>query len=184
MDYDTFKYKCGNLKYKIQGIIHDIQVFFHDIFYPWNKLKIETLDRGWHEREVVMLHAMFQVLTDFIERELFSKNCPNPILLDIESETKWMHDYEFSEDDIKKSIDSLNKSNSDTLKLMKLYKWWKVERPLREANYPGKDLDIREINSVEGSRWAAEYGKYEDACDREDEENMIELIKLRKYLWT
>jgi len=32
-------------------------------------LKIETLDKGWCDRDQVLLHAAFQILVDFIEKE-------------------------------------------------------------------------------------------------------------------
>lgn len=167
MDYDTFKYKCGKIKYKIESFIYDVKIFVHDIFYPWNKLKIKTLDRGWHERYETLLHANFQILTDYIEQELFSANSHHEILLDIEKETKWMYDYKYDDETIKRCINDINKSNSDMLKLMKLYKWWKVDRPIRQKNFPS-DLD--------------EFGKYDDMCEKEDEDCIIELVKLRRYL--
>lgn len=32
-------------------------------------LKIQTLDKQWHDRDEILLHAAFQVLVDFIESE-------------------------------------------------------------------------------------------------------------------
>lgn len=176
--------KFENVKYKLLDIWHDIEVFFHDIFFPWNKLHIKTLPRKWTDRDTVLLHANFQILSDYVEGELFSKNNPHPILLDVDSETKWMHEYEFSEEVIKNSIENINKSNEDVLKLMKLYKWWKHERPIRETNYPGRDFDTKDSNTPECRKWGEEFDKYEKMCDDEDTNNLIELIKLRKYLWS
>lgn len=36
---------------------------------PANKLRIKTLDKGWSDKDNVMLHACFQLLTDFVEKE-------------------------------------------------------------------------------------------------------------------
>lgn len=36
---------------------------------PSNILKIESLDEGWSDKDNVMLHACFQLLTDCIEKE-------------------------------------------------------------------------------------------------------------------
>ena len=33
------------------------------------RLKIQTLDSRWHDKDNVMLHAAFQCLVDFIEKE-------------------------------------------------------------------------------------------------------------------
>lgn len=32
-------------------------------------LKIHTLEKGWCDRDQIMLHAAFQLLVDFVERE-------------------------------------------------------------------------------------------------------------------
>lgn len=34
------------------------------------RLKIKTLRGGWHDRDQIMLHACFQILVDFVEKEL------------------------------------------------------------------------------------------------------------------
>ena len=33
------------------------------------RLKISTLDKGWHDKDEVLLHAAFQLLADFVEGE-------------------------------------------------------------------------------------------------------------------
>ena len=37
---------------------------------PANLLKIDTLGEGWPGKDNVMLHACFQLLTDFLEQEM------------------------------------------------------------------------------------------------------------------
>jgi len=32
-------------------------------------LKIQTLEKGWHDKDEIFLHAAFQLLVDFVERE-------------------------------------------------------------------------------------------------------------------
>lgn len=32
-------------------------------------LKIHTLDKGWCDKDYIMLHAAFQILVDFVEKE-------------------------------------------------------------------------------------------------------------------
>ena len=36
---------------------------------PGNILKIDTLNGGWRDKDSVMLHACFQLLSDCIEKE-------------------------------------------------------------------------------------------------------------------
>jgi len=33
------------------------------------RLKIATLDKGWHNKDEVLLHAAFQLLANFVEKE-------------------------------------------------------------------------------------------------------------------
>jgi hypothetical protein len=33
------------------------------------RLKITTLEKGWHDKDELLLHAAFQLLTDFVEQE-------------------------------------------------------------------------------------------------------------------
>ncbi len=44
---------------------------------PANFLKIETLSAGWRDKDCVMLHACFQLLTDFVEKEMLVNNYPD-----------------------------------------------------------------------------------------------------------
>jgi hypothetical protein len=37
---------------------------------PGNKLIIDTLDEGWHDKDSVMLHACFQLLKECVEKEM------------------------------------------------------------------------------------------------------------------
>jgi len=39
---------------------------------PANVLKIDTLENEWRDKDTVMLHACFQLLTDFIKDELYN----------------------------------------------------------------------------------------------------------------
>lgn len=36
---------------------------------PGNVLKIESLSKAWADKDIVMLHACFQLLTDYVEKE-------------------------------------------------------------------------------------------------------------------
>ena len=65
---------------------------------PANKLNIQTLSNGWSDKDNIMLHACFQILSDCIEKEKL-----------IES-TNWDEDSNFK----------LAKQEID-----ELYRWWK-----------------------------------------------------------
>lgn len=54
-----------NIKSLLRNLIYQIKCYF----FPYNKLTIHALPRTWIDRDVLMFHAMFQILVDFIELE-------------------------------------------------------------------------------------------------------------------
>ena len=50
---------------------------------PANILKIESLPDGWRDKDEIILHASFQLLKDFVEKEK-----------DIIEQIDWKHDEE------------------------------------------------------------------------------------------
>src|SRR5258705_7473481 len=44
---------------------------------PANILKIESLNDGWCDKDHVLLHASFQVLSDFVEKEMKINDFPD-----------------------------------------------------------------------------------------------------------
>jgi hypothetical protein len=72
---------------------------------PANVLKIKTLSEGWIDPDLLMLHACFQVLTDFLEKE-------NPFRL-----ISWDNDEEH--------IQAKNE-------IIILHEWWQKRKILEE----------------------------------------------------
>lgn len=97
-----------------------------------NVLKIESLPDSWRDKDVIILHACFQLLKDFVqqEREMIE-------ILDWESDEE---------------------TKTAKLEIDFLYNWW-LKRVDKE-----NDLDEKQ---------------YE-----EDNQMLMKLIKIRKYLWT
>ena len=54
--------RAGN---KLNNAYYEVRAFF----FPYNIVKIKNLPRTWCDRDEVMLHAMFQILVDFVELE-------------------------------------------------------------------------------------------------------------------
>ncbi|MCB0806865.1 MAG: hypothetical protein KDC05_13795 [Bacteroidales bacterium] len=100
-------------------------------------LNIKSLSGDWCDKDIIILHACFQLLTDCIENEkLFTGH------------VEWNHDEEHK--NAKKELENL-------------YNWW-IER---------KNADLEsEINDLENEQY------------EKDNEMLIRLIKVRKYLWT
>jgi len=137
-------------------------------------LKIATLDKGYADPMEVVLHACFQCLVDFIEKE-------KPETLDWTwSET---HSHAWAE-------------------IQSLYRWWKDERPNRK--FPTEDMDGPPISElfveIPGSEYSRlveprdKYPEYYKALDEdiildrewgeEDQRNLHRLIDVREFLWT
>lgn len=81
-------------------------------------------------------------------------------------------------------------------KVLELYKWWTEVRPARqEIPYPdtGEDNHIfrgskwRKENpemAAAISKWARDTNAQEEAWEEEDTEKLVELVKIRRGLWT
>jgi hypothetical protein len=76
---------------------------------PANKLKIETLDKGWCDNDIIMLHACFSLLVDCIE----NKKLLSPKTFD------WKSD--------KQTV-------KDKVELKALYKWWSKRKKADRKN--------------------------------------------------
>ena len=140
------------------------------------RLKITTLDKGWHDTDEVLLHAAFQLLADFVEQER-----PDKIV-------DW-------------SADELHKGAWD--EITGLYKWWKKTRPKRRSPLDDKQLkrppfklkkipgsSMRQLVRPEKKKYAAyyqaleEHARLEDEWYEEDQRNLHRLIEIRGFLWT
>ncbi len=140
------------------------------------QLKIQTLRKGWHDTDEVILHAMFQLLVDFIEKERPGET------------VDW----------------SCNVAQRKAWKDMKyLYKWWKEIRPKRRSPLDDKSIKIPPLKfkKVPGTEFVQsilpdrkKYSEYYRMLkkdhrllkkwEEEDQRNLHKLIDLRKYLWT
>ncbi|MGH2553521.1 MAG: hypothetical protein ACRDEB_07385, partial [Chitinophagaceae bacterium] len=85
---------------------------------PSNILKIESLSDGWCDKDHVLLHACFQLLSDFVEKEM----------LPMDKHLDWKAD-----NDCKKARKSIEE----------LYAWWQeFKKTVDEKSYTFKeDID-------------------------------------------
>ena len=139
-------------------------------------LKIQTLEKGWYDKDQVLLHAAFQLLTDFVEQEK-----PNKIV-------DW-------------NVDELHRKAWKEIK--SLYNWWQKERPARKSplddtrlkhpplkfeKIPGSDL--YKMVEPDKKKYARYYRalrghwKLEQKWEKEDQHNLHRLIDIREFLWT
>jgi len=139
-------------------------------------LKIHTLEKGWYDKDEVLLHAAFQLVIDFIEQEK-----PDEIV-------NW-------------NVDELHRKAWKEIK--SLYNWWKKERPARKSplddnrlKHPPSKLekipgsDLCKMVEPDKKKYASYYRalrkhwKLEQKREEEDQRNLHRLIDIRKFLWT
>ena len=139
-------------------------------------LKIHTLEKGWQDRDEIILHAVFQILVDFVEQEK-----PDEIV-------DWNVD------------DTYKRSWRE---ICELYKWWKTKRPARKSPLDDKRLkvppikfedipgtDHKKMVEPDKKKYAAYYKalkkhwQQEKEWHEQDQQNLHRLIEIRPYLWT
>jgi len=140
------------------------------------RLKITTLSKGWYDKDEILLHAAFQLLTDFVVQER-----PGKIV-----------DWDFDE-----------QHKAAWAEIRSLYKWWTKTRPKRRSPLDDKKLKrpsfkfkkipgskMRELVRPDQEKYAPYYEALkEDArleiewCE-EDQRNLHRLIEIRGFLWT
>lgn len=128
-------------------------------------LKIYTLpnkeEQSWVDRDYIMLNAMFQVLTDFIEKE-------NGFgLFDVD---EYYNDPGY-DDLFVKSVIEQNKVSKIGLDL---YDWWKNRRPAQLQKE--EEQSHKPYNSLHYDMELARY--------KEEKEMMHKLVEIYDSMWT
>lgn len=155
--------------------------FMHRTFSRFNKVEIRSLKPGYYDVDHRILHASFQLLKDFVEKEK-PFDCID-----------WDHDekHRFAAGEIKA-----------------LYHWWTVDYPARKSCLEQLDDKDRpkafeNWSTIAGGKVYGEkearletmlYPKYhaallldrelEEKWVREEEENLCRLARIRRFLWT
>jgi hypothetical protein len=153
--------------------------FLHRTFYRYNIIRIKTLKPGYYDVDHRMLHANFQLLVDYVERE------------------KPFDHIDWDTDEESRHVAS---------EIRELYDWWKNKYPKRLLAYetiPDEECpDLMEIwrktgvvsSPEQNENMREKYPNYyrtletsweqEKRWDKEEEDNLIRLMKIRQYLWT
>jgi len=139
-------------------------------------LKIHTLEKGWCDKDHVLLHAVFQLLVDFVEQEK-----PDQIV-------DW-------------NSDPAHKQAWKEIR--SLYRWWTQSRPTRKSPLDEKSLkkppmrwkkidetENRQLVGYDKKKYAAydaalkKHWRLEKKWDEEDQRNLHRMIEVRQFLWT
>lgn len=160
-----------------------IKIFrkIRDLILPWNKIKIKTLSRSWTDRDEVLVHAMMQILTDFVEREMLSR-------------MTWQERCSWYDKAIADSIEDWDKESTqaqyeEDKKIYEIYQWWHT----RGKSYdPYVDLKDCSCNKIDGffnecsfcrDKIRAMF-KLDDEFEQEKTQKCIDLLNLRLRLWS
>jgi hypothetical protein len=140
------------------------------------RITIRTLRPGWHDKDEVMLHAVFQLLADFVEQESPDRHID------------WSH----------------NAVHRRAWKEIRdLYQWWKKKRPARRSPLDTKKIaqpplrfekiagtKFHRLVTPDKKKYAAYYqalkqhARLEQQRRNEDQRNLHRLINIREFLWT
>lgn len=168
--------------------------------HQYHVVRPRTLKPGYHDQDRRLLHAVMEVLCDYIEEcEAVGQNWD-----DVDPET-------YPEDP--NAPNELNEDTkvqiSDYHKLKKIEQWWKNEYPNRHKQtvrgkpFPPKPGELRmglkthNKNSAarqcvwkcegatmdEWRAWRSEIHKYEQEWERKIQRNLMTVIKLRGRMW-
>jgi len=139
-------------------------------------VRIHTLEKGWHDRDNILLHAAFQILVDFVDKERPDES------IDWNADELHKHAWEEIQD---------------------LYDWWKIKRPARKSPLDDKKLkappmrfkkilgsECRELIEPDKKKHTKDYdplekhSKLEKQWEEEDQRNLHRLVDIRGFLWT
>lgn len=128
---------------------------------PSNILKIESLTDGWRDKDSVLLHACFQLLSDFVEQEIPKFPHIN-WKVSADMENSLIKGIQFSQNT--SDGDALENTRDIKKEFEELYAWWQ---------------ERKKKDSINNSTFE------EDQADYLIENEMLKkLIDLRMYMWT
>jgi hypothetical protein len=145
--------------------------FWKDFYYkqissrinPRQKWLIKKIPRTYCDKVELIRILLYECIIQFVEKD--GEDCFNVV------------DWEWNKD---------VKDEGDKIK--EIYNWIKIERPLKEkemwASYP--EADIFNLNKNKKS-YEEKYGRVnelEKYIEDKDEKYLIEIVKLRRCLWT
>lgn len=190
-----------------------LKQFFYFRFIDKHHVIKTDLKPGWHNFDEKILHVNFQLLVDYVELYCAWNEGWKPSLwkLITKGANAWrcreMGLKHLSPHAVPKSISDdnphakqISKINQVHKDLVDLYIWWKDVRPNRRnpyesvswknfhANHEGENIwDWMESDNKEAvyklKQASEEAWILEDSYEKEDQEQLMKLISLRKYLW-
>jgi len=125
--------------------------------WPHNVLKIRTLKRTYTDEREKLLHANFEILSQYMDN-----NPGNHI------------------DGYDPAIDSLWIEHWKEAEY--LYDWWQ-KRDAREEEHDKNLEDLDKVYGTKGKEWCDKYVAMENDFHKDVEDHLIRLIKIRLGMW-
>lgn len=160
--------------------------------HRYHVVKVRSLKPGYHDPSELILHASFDMLSQYAERRLMGSGIKG---------TKWDQcDIDHFSDD--KSYNSFLNQIDKEADIIALRNWWVNDRPNREKYE--KDLidghppapagieddmwifDERLKDTEEYKRyreWSNKLSELDEKWEKEDQEKLKELVDLRNHIW-
>jgi hypothetical protein len=150
---------------------------------------------GYHDCDERMIHAIFNLLVDFVEIEKAWMNTwtDNAAYSKLSWFDRNFRRFRSPEDGIAYLNWEINQCNlkdqSDSAKeILDLYTWWKEVRPNRPDPYIEFDYDFSKSFGLttlkENRSILTKINEIENYYHQEDEDMLIRLMKIRRCLWT
>lgn len=125
-----------------------------DRINPYNVLKIRTMKRTYSDDREKLIHANFEILSQFVEA--YPQDMVN-----YNSDEYWSNFWK---------------------EAMELYVWW-ITKEKREKVYQKRLDDIYETRNTD-KEWAIKFGDVEEEMENDIDDHLIRLIKIRRGMWT
>jgi len=162
-------------------------------FRVWDRrtvIKINTLVPDWWDSDTLLLHSMFQILTDYVEIELGCMGLWSidswwrkvPIFL-IPKRLLKKHGLKYLRDETLFRDTFLAPQKESAKTIRKLYYWWTVTR-VNRIDVTDNSISWLDMSEKEREDMVEHSTRQTADNDFEDEQMMIKLVKIRGYLWT
>ena len=197
--------KLQDIVYYPSDLYYSIKTYSKNRWYDKCHLVNTGLKPGqYYEFDYKVLHGLFYELTDYVEVELarmqtwhnenkynFIKGRCAEAGLDY---LEWASSLTYDEAFLRKNDKRKGKLTSQAIsaqKVRELYEWWTITRPNRpEPSVVAKYNEIVGDTIFDGKLSAkkraclTKINKIEERYEQEDTDKLIELIKIRREIWT
>ena len=190
-------------------LLHKIRYYISVRFVTKTHQMSSNLRRGvWWELDTRMKHCMFDELNRFVEQE----TAWHHVMWDEDARKKyksprfnfrtwrckeaglehleWASKLVYTDEQVSPESGLVNKPTGQAVaaqEILELYNWWNNVHATRADPYLTLDNDVDDLNCLLTIKPSEHYEiarEIEDRYEKEDEEMMIRLVKIRKQLWT